>query len=152
MIATNRKQLDNISYLTNAKVGIFWFLPATGTLFECHVQAVSDSNSVQNLITFPKLHKTIWTKKYYRDKSLGKIGSIYYQDYTQIPRGRIFYDLEENRFVVMVGSWYRTYESMLAKLIKQKFGLSAFEFRIGEHWELGNGRDENRYSAYYRSK
>lgn len=63
MIATNRKQLDNISYLTNAKVGIFWFLPATGTLFECHVQAVSDSNSVQNLITFPKLHKTIWTKK-----------------------------------------------------------------------------------------
>lgn len=32
MIATNRKQLDNISYLTNAKVGIFWFLPATGTL------------------------------------------------------------------------------------------------------------------------
>jgi len=52
----------------------------------------------------------------------------------------------------MVGSWYRTYESMLAKLIKQKFGLSAFEFRIGEHWELGNGRDENPYSAYYRSK
>ena len=33
MIATNRKQLDNISYLTNAKVVIFWFLHSNGKLF-----------------------------------------------------------------------------------------------------------------------
>ena len=88
-------------------VGIFWYLPEEHRLFEVHASSLSQSKMVNGHTTYSKLHKTIWQAKKCRDRAKGKETSVYYQDYTRIPRGRIFYD--NGKFIVKVGSWYKQY-------------------------------------------
>ena len=96
-------------------VGIFWYLPEEHRLFEVYASALSQSKMVNGHTTYSKLHKTIWQAKKCRDRAKGKETSVYYQDYTRIPRGRIFYD--NGKFIVKVGSWYKQYEDELRELV-----------------------------------
>ncbi len=58
-------------------------------------------------------------------------------DYTQIPRGRVAWNI--NKFIVLVGKWAFPIEEELTALIEEEFSLPYFEFVYDEHWDLGHG-------------
>jgi len=119
------------SYDGNAfepQVGIFWLDVENEELFD--VKAIPISSLREGINTITVLHKDIWAKNYYRAKARGKSDSIYMRDYTQIPRGRVFYNRKTNTFKVKVGHWIDQYEAMLTPLIREEFNLKSFEYDI----------------------
>ena len=120
------------------EVSIFWYDEDNMELFEIHSLPVSQLKVGQ--ATFPKLHKTIWQKlkmKTIEKKNSGKeYNSIYLNDYTQIPRGRIFY--QNNVFYVVTGKWITDY---VKDLIIDEFHLQnqTVEFKYDSHWDIGHG-------------
>ena len=125
------------------QVGIFWYDALNDELFG--VSKIDVSNAKANksgLKTVDLLHKTFWRKNQYRDQSKGK-DSIYVGDYTQIPRGRVFYNENNNLFEVMVGSWIEKYPGAKEEIIYD-FDLpkDKTNFIIDRHWELGHGWSE----------
>lgn len=126
-------------------VGIFWYLPEKHDLFEVYSKVPSTTEGIH---TIHKLHRDVWKKGKYRALAKGEVGSIYYQDYTKIPRGRIF--CKDGKFVVAVGSWYKKYEEELTNLIKDYFDLEEFDFEVIEYFELGHngGEEEFLYNLF----
>jgi hypothetical protein len=118
-----------------AEVGIFCYNPLEEELFEVHSIPVTKDD-----MTYPKLHKTIWTKLHERAKVRKKKGldyeSIYLSNYTQVPRGRVFY--KNGVFYVFVGSWIT---AKIKRMIIKQFNLQKCDvtFKIDTHWELGHG-------------
>lgn len=129
----------------NPKVGIFWYLPEEHDLFEVH--SICPPNE-QEPYTIPDLHKDVWRKAKFRAKARGKKDSIYYQDYSKIPRGRVYYN--KGKFTVAVGSWYKKYEEELTNLLKDYFDLEEFDFEVIEYFELGHngGEEEFLYNKF----
>lgn len=125
--------------------GIFWYLPEEHDLFEVH--SIPPPNE-QEPYTIPDLHKDVWRKAKFRAKARGEKDSIYYQDYTKIPRGRVFYN--KGKFTVAVGSWYKKYEEELTELIRDYFDLEEFDFEVIEYFELGHngGEEEFLYNLF----
>jgi hypothetical protein len=121
-----------------AEVGIFWYHPLSEELFEVH--SIPATSLKTDELTYPKLHKDIWQKLRYRTKDKKKkelpYDPIYLSDYTQVPRGRIFF--KEDKFYVFIGSWITN--SIKKKIIKQ-FNLQKCDvvFKIDTHWDLGHG-------------
>jgi hypothetical protein len=121
-----------------AEIGIFWYHPIKEELFEVHSIPAKSLRDCEQ--TYPKLHKTIWTKLHHKTKDSKKKGfsydPIYLNDYTQVPRGRVFF--RENVFYVFVGSWITP---AIKKMIIKQFNLQKCEvvFKIDSHWELGHG-------------
>lgn len=109
-------------------VGIFWFDPEKGELFD--VKSLPVSALTGKMTTINVLHKNIWTKNYFRAKAKGLQDSIYYTDYTQIPRGRIFYSPSTGKFSVKVGSWIEEHKEVLTPLLKDEFNLIEVEYDI----------------------
>ena len=58
-------------------------------------------------------------------------------DYTQIPRGRVAWNID--KFIVLVGKWAEENQEELTALINRYFALPYFEFVYDEHWDLGHG-------------
>ena len=121
-----------------AEVGLFWYHPLAEELFEVH--SIPATSLKKGQLTFPKLHKTIWTKLRYSARNKVKKGlicdPIYLSDYTQVPRGRVFF--KDNTFYVFVGSWIT---DAIKKLIINRFNLQKCKviFEIDIHWEIGRG-------------
>lgn len=126
-------------------VGIFWYLPEKHDLFEVHSELPPNSKEIH---TTPKLHRDVWKKQKHRARARGEVGSIYYQDYTKIPRGRVYYN--KGKFTVAVGSWYKKYEEELTNLLKDYFDLEEFDFEVIEYFELGHngGEEEFLYNKF----
>jgi len=122
----------------NAEVGIFWYHPLLEELFEVHSMPAISLNKRE--LTYPKLHKTIWQKLHFstinkKEKGL-PYDPIYLEDYTQVPRGRIFF--KDNKFYIFVGSWIT---DEIKKMVIKEFNLQKCNviFKIDSHWELGHG-------------
>jgi hypothetical protein len=138
----NRREIiDEMSqYLADdkAEVGIFWYDKDLDELFQVH--SIPACELKEGQLTYPKLHKTIWQKlrqkAIYHKKEGKKYDPVYLQDYTQVPRGRIF--LKNGTFTVFTGSWLTP---EIKEMIIQEFNLqeSTVEFRIDIHWEIGHG-------------
>jgi len=122
-----------------AEVGLFWYNPEDEELFEIHSMPVATVVR-DNRLTYPKLHKTIWSKLHFRALDRKEKGlsydPVYLNNYTQIPRGRVFF--KEDTFYVFVGSWIT---DKIKKMIINQFNLqkSKVIFKIDRHWELGHG-------------
>jgi hypothetical protein len=121
-----------------AEVGIFWYNPLSEELFEVH--SIPAITLTKDQLTYPKLHKTIWQKLHHSALNKHKKGlpydPVYLSDYTQVPRGRIFF--KENKFYVFVGNWIT---EDIKKLIIKQFNLQKCNvtFKEDEHWNLGHG-------------
>ena len=128
-----RKYFDD-----NPEVGIFWYDEENGQLFEVH--SIPAMSLRDNEYTFSKLHKTIWQKlrqkTLFAQKNNKPYNQIYLNDYTKIPRGRVFF--KDNIFYVFVGSWIT---DDIKELIIDEFNLRNVEviFKIDKHWEIGHG-------------
>lgn len=122
------------------KVGIFWYNFIKKELFDVLMKDASDIEINNGKGTINKLHKDYWAKNYHRAKAQNKKVSIYYEDYTQIPRGRIF--IVNGEFKVYVGHWVIGIEDIVRDLIQFTFDIPKFDFVIDEHWDIGHGWSE----------
>ncbi len=123
-------------------VGIFWYDPADKALFgvckqELTPKMVEDAaDKGLPFINYPKLHRHIWAKEYFRAQAKHE-DTKFDGDYTQIPRGRVAWNID--KFIVLVGHWAEPVMDELSALIEQEFSLPYFEFIYDKHWDLGHG-------------
>jgi hypothetical protein len=123
------------------KVGIFWYDSEVDDLLgvtkaEAHVLPVNSNGSK----TVGTLHKNWWKKQQMRAKAKGLRSSIFYKDYTQIPKGRVFQNVDGS-FRIMCGTWMT---DAIRDLVIDEFDLQGQNVKVVQdvHWEIGNGWDE----------
>ena len=124
------------------KGGIFWYNVAWKELFGVVSHPVRDytrANASDGRISCSEMHEDVWRKEYNRQKFHGDGSGPFIGPYEQKPRGRVFYLMEEDRFVVAVGKWLDEHPEAKA-LILEEFDLPAdkttFEYAI--HWDIGH--------------
>ena len=124
------------------KVGIFWYASQLKELFGIVKYDYDDEDlkSSHGLITCSELHKYIWKKRYNHQKFRNDGKGLYIGDYKDKPRGRIFYDVELDEFIICVGSWINDFPEA-KRLILKEFNLrnEFYKFKIDPHWEIGAG-------------
>ena len=137
-----RQMEANRGHGDEPKVGIFWYSAAWDELFGVVSHPVRDytrANASDGRITCSEMHEDVWKKEYNRQKHHGDGKGPFIGPYEQKPRGRVFYIMEEDRFVVAVGKWLEQYPSA-RRLILEEFDLpeqrTTFEYAV--HWDIGN--------------
>ena len=92
-------------------IGIFWYDPEEHSFFGVHKKEVT-----------PRMVEEA------RAKGVDVINypSKFTGDYTQVPRGRVAWNV--NKFIVLVGRWAEPIQEELTALIEQEFSLPYFEF------------------------
>lgn len=123
-------------------IGIFWYDTAEHDFFgvykkELTPKMVEDAaEKGLPFINYPRLHRQIWKEQYFRAVAQHK-PTKFKGDYTQIPRGRVAWNID--KFIVLVGQWAEPVQEELTGLIDKYFALPYFEFVYDEHWDLGRG-------------
>lgn len=131
----------NRGHADDPKVGIFWYNVAWKELFGVVSHPLRDyirANASEGRITCSEMHEDVWKKEYNRQKFHGDGKGPFIGPYENKPRGRVFYLMEEDRFVVAVGKWLEEYPEAKA-LILEEFDLppekTTFEYAF--HWDIG---------------
>ena len=137
-----RQMEANRGHGDDPKVGIFWYNPSWNELFGIVSHPVRDytrANASDGRITCSELHEDVWRKEYNRQKHHGDGSGPFIGPYENKPRGRVFYLMEEDKFVVTVGKWLEEYPQAKA-LILEEFDLpeSDTTFQYAVHWDIGN--------------
>ena len=123
-------------------VGIFWYDPQEHQFFGVHKKELTpvmvEEAALKGVpfINYPKLHRQIWAKEYFKAQAKGE-ETRFTGDYTQVPRGRVAWNV--NKFIVLVGKWAEPIQEELKELLEQEFSLPYFEFVYDYHWDLGHG-------------
>lgn len=138
--AAMEAMIQNDATSNEGMVGSFWYDPEEHELFGVNSVPVSDCTPYRSSLfdvsvrTASKLHEKIWKKEHYRGKD-----PRFFGDYTQVPRGRVFYR-EDGVFVVCVGRWIEKYPEC-KDLVIDEFELpaDATVFKQDEHWDIGHG-------------
>lgn len=123
-------------------VGIFWYDSDSHSFFGVRKKELTpkmvEEAAEKGLpfINYPQLHRSIWAKEYFRAQARHE-ETKFRGDYTQIPRGRVTWNI--NKFIVLVGKWAEPIQEELTELIEQEFSLPYFEFIYDEHWDIGHG-------------
>ena len=132
----------NRGHGNDPKVGIFWYNVAWKELFGVVSHPVRDytrANASDGRITCSEMHEDVWRKEYNRQKHHGDGKGPFIGAYENKPRGRVFYLMDEDRYVVAVGKWLDEHPEAKA-LILEEFDLPAdkttFEYAI--HWDIGH--------------
>lgn len=131
----------NRGHGNDPKVGIFWYNVAWKELFGAVSHPVRDytrANASDGRITCSEMHEDVWRKEYNRQKHHGDGKGPFIGAYENKPRGRVFYLMEEDRFVVMVGKWLEEHPEA-RQLILEEFDLPADKttFQYAVHWDIG---------------
>ena len=133
---------DNLDTQDNPNVGIFWYDEKKDELFGVNkVQSAQLQFSPKGLKTYNTLDKDWWQKQKQRLLGKGAPLGIFVNDYTSIPRGRVF-EREGVGFQLMVGKWIDDYgKDKIENLVKDEFNLQnvPFETIIDTHWDIGHG-------------
>ena len=137
-----RQMEANRGHGNDPKVGIFWYNSAWNELFGVVSHPVRDytkANASDGRITCSEMHEDVWRKEYNRQKHHGDGSGPFIGPYENKPRGRVFYLMEEDKFVVTVGKWLEEYPQAKA-LILEEFDLpeSDTTFQYAVHWDIGN--------------
>lgn len=123
-------------------VGIFWYDPQEKRFFGVHKREITPrevEEAAENgvpFINYPRLHRQIWAKEYFKAQAK-HIKTKFTGDYTQVPRGRVAWNID--KFIVLVGHWAEPILDELTELVEKEFSLPYFEFVFDEHWDLGHG-------------
>jgi len=139
VIDTMRPALDHES---DPKVGIFWYDPDIKELFGVVKSPASllQFNAVWKK-TAPVLHKHQWEAERKTAQRYGG-AQFFEQDYTAVPRGRVF-EYKHTGFKVFTGSWI-LHHPEATSLILSEFSLESVhvEWVRDEHWDIGRGWSE----------
>ena len=133
------KNLDNQD---SPRIGIFWYDNRNDDLFGVVSSQVSEARVSDGLASINTLHKDYWKKQYnkLKFKNGGQEAYPFIGGYQDTPRGRIFYDVKNDLFVIKIGSWIHDFPNAKS-LIIDEFNLQEqnYTFEIDEHWEIGYG-------------
>lgn len=137
-----RQMEANRGHGDDPKVGIFWYNPSWNELFGIVSHPVRDytrANASDGRITCSELHEDVWRKEYNRQKYHGDGSGPFIGPYENKPRGRIFYSMDEEKFIVTTGHWIEEYPQA-KQLILEEFDLpqekTVFQYAI--HWDIGH--------------
>lgn len=85
--------------------------------------------------TTDKLHEDVWYEN-------GKDG-----DFKDCPRGRVFYDVKEQKYKLMLGDWAKDITEEILNNVKKRFHLENESVEIGfaNHWNIGEGFEGRGY-------
>ena len=106
------------------KVGVFWvsaFLNVD-VIFDIE-EYPDDYSSEDELLTYSKQHKDVW-EKLSKEQYKGKY-SVYKFD--SLPRGRVWYDLEEKKYEIVFYRGSQEFINAIAPRIKNIFGIDEEE-------------------------
>lgn len=129
----------NIEHQDDPEVGIFWYDTENDDLFGVKSSSVDELKYYHSTLfnadvkTCKALHYKVWEREYFRGKDKRFQG-----DYTQVPRGRIFY-IKDKGFVVITGSWINDYPEAKSTILYEFKLPEDTEFQIDSHWDLGHG-------------
>jgi hypothetical protein len=132
---------DNFENQDDPKVGIFWYDEKADELFGVtKINANELQFNSNGYKTISTLYKSWWQSQQKKALAKGKALGILQNDYTAIPRGRIF-QKKDGVFQLMCGSWIN---DDIENLVKEEFDLQnvPFERIIDTHWEIGHGWSE----------
>lgn len=118
-------------YKSEAEVGTFFYDVNLKKLIltdSCPIDIAPSFGLGKNKKTTRKLHPQIWKENNMEG------------DYTQCPRGRVFYNIDSNSFDIAVGKWVENVPNLL-DLVKNRFHLQdqKCELKYDSHWDIGNG-------------
>ena len=123
------------------KVGIFWYSPTLKQLFGVVTHKRTDylrPNAGGGLITCSEMHEDVWKKEFYRQSYKGDGTGLYVGQYQDKPRGRVFYNINEDTFEVACGKWLQDYPHVY-DMILQEFDLppERTKAKYAIHWDIG---------------
>lgn len=138
-----QQQMDAMRALDEPmpQVGIFWYDPQDKIFFGVRKIAITPKQVEEAadkglpFINYPHLHRQVWAKEFFRAQAQNE-PTKFKGDYTQIPRGRVAWNI--NKFIVFVGQWAKHIEAELSVMLEKEFALPYFEFVYDEHWDLGH--------------
>ena len=112
-------------------IGIFWYDPEDHVFFGVRKKEITpkmvEEAAVKGIpfINYPQLHRQVWAKEYFKAQAKHE-DTKFKGDYTQIPRGRVAWNID--KFIVLVGRWAEPIMDELTELIEKEFSLEYFEF------------------------
>jgi Txe/YoeB family toxin of Txe-Axe toxin-antitoxin module len=123
------------------KVGIFWYSEGRNELFGVVSHPVDDysrANASDGRITCSELHEDVWKKEFYRQRYKGDGTGLFIGQYQDKPRGRVFYNTNDDTFEVACGKWLQQYPHVY-DMILQEFDLPAdrTSAKYAVHWDIG---------------
>ena len=130
---------DNNQYTDDPYVGLFWYDIQNNELFGVYSVLAKDANYFQSDIfngyarTCRPLHYALWQKGVNKNRD-----KRYQQNYTEVPRGRVF-EVKDRGFVVCVGKWINDYPEAKNEILEEFQLPDDTEFIIDSHWDLGHG-------------
>lgn len=124
------------------KVGIFWYSIGRDELFGVVSHPVDDyskANASEGRITCSELHEDVWKKEYYRQRYKGDGTGLFIGAYQDKPRGRVFYNIDEDTYEVAAGLWLQEYPHVYDMILKE-FDLPAEKTsaKYAIHWDIGH--------------
>ena len=133
---------ENLDNQDSPRVGIFWYDNRAKDLFGVVSSQLSEARISNGLASINTLHRDYWKKQYNKLKFRNNGNEVYpfIGSYQDTPRGRVFYDINSETFIIKIGSWIDQYPD--AKLvIIDEFNLQEqkVKFEIEHHWEIGHG-------------
>jgi hypothetical protein len=139
----HQELMDVMSAMINIqddpKVGIFWLAhtPVSDDLIGVHTAFADDIQfNDKGIKTVRDLHRCVWEKYKNRDLSKGK-KSLWLQDYTKIPRGRVCQQKSDMKFYVTVGSWINEYSGIKERILEEFDLPSDAVFVCDSRWDVG---------------
>ena len=123
------------------KVGIFWYSIGRDELFGVVSHPVDDysrANASNGRITCSELHEDIWKKEYYKQRYKSDGSGLFVGPYQDKPRGRVFYNVENETYEVATGKWLEEYPHVYDMILKE-FNLppDRTSAKYAIHWDIG---------------
>ena len=123
------------------QLGIFWYIPQRDELFGVNKKDAKKIKTVyKGRKTIDVPHELWWGKQQTKIDAAGRPLGIFKNDYTDIPRGRIFQREKDGVFELRVGSWIKEHPHVV-DMVKDEFQLNNTPFELIEdhHWDIGKG-------------
>jgi len=123
------------------KVGIFWYSIGRDELFGVVSHPVDDysrANASNGRITCSELHEDIWKKEYYKQRYKSDGSGLFVGPYQDKPRGRVFYNINNDTYEVATGKWLEEYPHVYDMILKE-FNLppDRTSAKYAIHWDIG---------------
>ena len=106
------------------KVGVFWVSALLDIDIILDIEEYpEDYQSKDMLVTYSKQHKDVW-ERLSKEQFGGKYSSY---NFDTLPRGRVWYDLEEKAYKIVFYRGSRDFVDTIAPKIKKLFGIDKAE-------------------------
>lgn len=109
------------------KVGVFWasVLLDIDVIFDIEEYS-NDYQAEDMIITYSKQHKDVW-EKLSKEQCGGKYSTY---KFDALPRGRVWYDLEEKAYKIVVYRGSKEFINAIAPKIKELFDITEADVTI----------------------